>query len=186
MEQKSNKNDVGVGGVSSTYVGVRKRKWGKWVSEIREPGTKTRIWLGSFETPEMAATAYDVAARHFRGLTARLNLPELASTLPKPASSNAEDIRLAAQEAALQLKPKPIMQNSAPSAAGSSGSNAGPVTVRLTPSQIEAINEYPLDSPKMWMEFAGALEEPLAFYNGSDMMHEWDDEEMQDDSLWDP
>ncbi|KAL4310888.1 hypothetical protein GQ457_01G047900 [Hibiscus cannabinus] len=55
------------------YRGVRQRHWGSWVSEIRHPVLKTRIWLGTFETAEDAATAYDEAARLMCGSKARTN-----------------------------------------------------------------------------------------------------------------
>ncbi|KAK2981766.1 hypothetical protein RJ640_010283 [Escallonia rubra] len=74
---------IGKGGPENLvckYRGVRQRKWGKWVAEIREPkmangGTPIRLWLGTFNSAVEAALAYDEAARTMYGPRARLNLP---------------------------------------------------------------------------------------------------------------
>ncbi|KAK7846686.1 ethylene-responsive transcription factor erf021 [Quercus suber] len=85
---------------------------------------------------------------------------------------------MAAHEAALRLRGSAGVAE----VGGGSRSNMAPVTVRLSPSQIEAINEFPLDSPsKMWMQMA--MEESMTFSNDIED-NEWED--MQNDSLWDP
>lgn len=65
------------------------RSWGKWVSEIRLPNSREKVWLGSYSTPEEAARAYDAAFISLRGPSSSLNFPQQ----PPPIASRCRSTR---------------------------------------------------------------------------------------------
>ncbi|KAK1408532.1 hypothetical protein QVD17_40390 [Tagetes erecta] len=80
------------------YKGVRKRKWGKWVSEIRLPNSRDRIWLGSYDSPEKAARAFDAAAFCLRGSSASFNFPHQPPNIPSGRTLSPAGIQAAAAQ----------------------------------------------------------------------------------------
>ncbi|CAD6228855.1 unnamed protein product [Miscanthus lutarioriparius] len=125
------------------YKGVRRRRWGKWVSEIRVPGTRERLWLGSYATPEAAAVAHDTAVYFLRGGTgdvAGLNFPERAAAAygagagaggrlsPRSVQRVASDAGMAADAqlvAARESAPAPALANAHRTGIGIIGSAHG-------------------------------------------------------------
>ncbi|KAJ6712405.1 ETHYLENE RESPONSE FACTOR [Salix purpurea] len=135
------------------YHGIRCRG-GKWVSEIREPRKTTRIWLGTFPKPEMAAAAYDVAALALKGDGAVLNFPSSAGTYPVPASASSNDIRNAAAAAAA-LKKAEMSYNEALVDQTRNGQAIGAC---LASSGEEFVDEEALfDMPNLLVDMAGGM-----------------------------
>ena len=103
-QEFAKKDECVVSPMTPKFRGVRMRQWGKWVSEIREPNKRSRIWLGSFPTAEMAARAYDAALVCLRGPNASLNFPN-SPPASLPRWNTPRDIQIAAAAAAAAAGP---------------------------------------------------------------------------------
>ncbi|GMI97863.1 hypothetical protein like AT1G19210 [Hibiscus trionum] len=123
----------------SKFKGVRKRKWGKWVSEIRLPNSRERIWLGSYDSAEKAARAFDAALFCLRGRSAKFNFPDNPPEIAGGRSLTRNQIQAAAARFA----------KSDPPTTQSEESNSRFQTESPSPSvsdgTIQLDNELPLD-----------------------------------------
>ncbi|KAJ0105280.1 hypothetical protein Patl1_18670 [Pistacia atlantica] len=161
------------------YRGVRQRNRNKWVCELREPNKKTRIWLGTYPTPEMAARAHDVAALALRGKSACLNFADSTWRLPVPSSNDAMDIRKKAAEAAEAFRPDEFAEVS-----DGEVRNEKISPKASTESDYFMDEEALFDLPGLLAEMAaGLLLSPPPLLAGNDV--NWEDVESDDSvSLW--
>lgn len=112
------KDSAGGGKSKKRFVGVRQRPSGRWVAEIKDTTQKIRLWLGTFDSAEEGAKAYDSAARALRGANTRTNfVPAMACEGTVPASKAARLIRLRQNAAASKAGEKQAPRNVDPKGA---------------------------------------------------------------------
>lgn len=135
------------------FKGVRKRKWGKWVSEIRLPNSRERIWLGSYDSAEKAARAFDAALFCLRGHGAKFNFPDSPPEIAGGRSLSPAQIQVAAAKFA----------NSGSDS--SSGQSAGSDREMDSPSPCvseETVQTEKTDSSDLSLDMDGSFTDLLA------------------------
>ncbi|KAF5442489.1 hypothetical protein F2P56_035141 [Juglans regia] len=180
--------------IKKKYKGVRMRSWGSWVSEIRAPNQKTRIWLGSYSTPEAAARAYDAALLCLKGSKANLNFPITSSSHYIPQDTNSilspKSIQRMAAAAAnsyvadAATPPSPPSPPRLPPPPPSSSSSVSSSAMSSSPSDQ-------LDDDFSLMPSFDQVNEPTAvtesaWYNLEDLQSPKFLDQLLNDSLFDP
>eukprot|EP01018_Ginkgo_biloba_P027612 Gb_01212 [translate_table: standard] len=120
------------------FKGIRKRKWGKWVSEIRMPSSRAKIWLGSYDTPEKAARAYDAALYCLRGPKAKFNFPHSPPAIPSASSLSRQQIQAAAARFALGEFPSSSVEIAAESVSPSLSSSVSEAQLWSDSQQVSS------------------------------------------------
>ncbi|OVA12502.1 AP2/ERF domain [Macleaya cordata] len=146
------------------FLGVRQRPSGRWVAEIKDSSQKLRLWLGTFDTPEEAAMAYDDAARILRGRNAKTNFPYDHEINNKNTSTHHEGINCSSLTAKnprfYQLLRHAIMKNHAKSSSTRPEmSEEGPMRVyheKMRRSELDPIG------------LSSVVEETIVCSSGSD------------------
>jgi len=141
--------DENRGQTSRQFKGIRRRKWGRWVSEIRMPRSRAKVWLGSYKTAEQAARAYDAAVYFLRGPAAQFNFPDSVPLIPPGSCLSRQQIQDAAAKYA---------SGELPSTSPSLHCNFTEAPALPSPLQSSSVSEMESSSDQeaVWMSlFAG-------------------------------
>lgn len=138
---ESNSSQATSSSSSRKYKGVRWRKWGKYVSEIRLPNSRERIWLGSYDSAVKAARAFDAAQFCLRGPSANFNFPDNLPDIPGGRSLTPGQIQVEAARFA-HADPPSANTNQADAPSGSTSNITDQAVVDTDKEKSSLLDEF--------------------------------------------